>query len=483
MNETLLTEVMSCPHLPTLPPVAARILRTAHKPEASIHDLARVICTDPALSKRVLRTVNSSFYGLSKTVSSISQALVVLGLQSVRTLTLGFSLADSLTAAASRGFDMTAWWGRAIYSAVAARALADAIGLARTEEAFQAALLQDIGMPALHAALDDRYRAVHAKACSHEELARLEDEHFGLNHAQVGERLAKHWSLPPPLSVPIGRHHNPRVVDPQLARLARTVHVAWRLGEACLADYPDQSIAAAGRAAQTLLNLPADRTERILTSLDEPAHEIAGLLDVSICERGRTPAIAAAEPRDRAAAADPLTALADRAAFDPLIAAEFGRATKFLRHLSLLLIGADRLAAVNETHGRAAGDAVLRHIGATAAEACRGLGTAARYEGDRVVCLLGETHLRAAAHLAEAICAAVAAEPVRSGGQTFPATVSIGVAGIDRERHFNSPGHLIAAADRAMHAAKRAGRNTVRIAVADPQRPGVASLPATAGRQ
>src|SRR5436190_17123907 len=96
MNEPLFARIRQCPTLPSLPTVAMDVLDLAQRDEVDIAEIARIISRDPALSSKILRTVNSSFYGRSQSISQVSQALVILGLQSVKTLVLGFSLVSNL---------------------------------------------------------------------------------------------------------------------------------------------------------------------------------------------------------------------------------------------------------------------------------------------------------------------------------------------------------------------------------------------------
>jgi HD-like signal output (HDOD) protein len=96
MNDKLLQRIKQCPSLPSLPSIAMQVLDLAQKADVDIAEIARIISKDPALSGKILRTVNSSFYGRSQHVSTISHALVILGLQSVKTLVLGFSLVTNL---------------------------------------------------------------------------------------------------------------------------------------------------------------------------------------------------------------------------------------------------------------------------------------------------------------------------------------------------------------------------------------------------
>src|SRR5688572_13614862 len=162
MNEQLIERIRQCPNLPSLPSIAMQVLDLAQKADVDIAEIARIICKDPALSSKLLRTVNSSFYGRSQAVSTISHALVILGLQSVKTLVLGFSLVTNLSKNKSKGFKHLSYWKRSIFAATAARTIAAKIGVVQQEEAFLAALLKDIGMLVLDQVLDEEYGQIHA---------------------------------------------------------------------------------------------------------------------------------------------------------------------------------------------------------------------------------------------------------------------------------------------------------------------------------
>src|SRR5580704_11843176 len=129
MNDQLLQRIKQCPSLPSLPSIAMQVLDLAQKADVDIAEIARIISKDPALSGKILRTVNSSFYGRSQHVSTISHALVILGLQSVKTLVLGFSLVNTLSGSKAKGFKHLQYWRRSIFAATAARTLATRINL------------------------------------------------------------------------------------------------------------------------------------------------------------------------------------------------------------------------------------------------------------------------------------------------------------------------------------------------------------------
>src|SRR5688572_21516545 len=193
MNDALVDRIKQCPTLPSLPAIAMQVLDLAQKPDVDIAEIARTISKDPALSGKILRTVNSSFYGRSQAVATISQALVIMGLQSVKTLVLGFSLVTNLSKSKSGGFKHVLFWKRSIYAATAARTIAARLNVVQREEAFLAALLKDVGMLVLDQVLGDAYGEVCNKAPAHEDLPAAERAALGMTHADAGGVLAAVW--------------------------------------------------------------------------------------------------------------------------------------------------------------------------------------------------------------------------------------------------------------------------------------------------
>src|ERR1700691_2980647 len=157
MNTELIKKIQQCPNLPSLPTIAVQVLDLSGKPNIDIAEIARVISKDPALSSKILRTVNSSFYGRSQNIGTVSHALVILGLQSVKTLVLGFSLVTTLSKNKSKGFKHVQFWRRSLHAATAARTIAIKLNFVQQEEAFLGALLQDIGMLVLDQVLGEQY--------------------------------------------------------------------------------------------------------------------------------------------------------------------------------------------------------------------------------------------------------------------------------------------------------------------------------------
>src|SRR5438270_4392520 len=256
MNEQLVGKIRQCPNLPSLPSIAMQVLDLAQKADVDIAEIARIISKDPALSGKILRTVNSSFYQRNQHVSTISHALVILGLQSVKTLVLGFSLVTNLTKNKSKGFKHLSYWKRSIYAATAARSIAAKANIVQQEEAFLAALLMDIGMLLMDQALGEKYGAVHEEIKPHEELAAIERADVGGDHAEVGGWLAEQWKLPPLLATPISQHHNASAVsDPTLSKLTEVVSIGGRCADVFVEENAAPAIAEVRARFAKLCNL------------------------------------------------------------------------------------------------------------------------------------------------------------------------------------------------------------------------------------
>src|SRR5580704_12782995 len=156
MDQQLASRIRKYEGLPSLPAIAVQVLELVRHSNCDIPQLARLISKDPALASKILRTINSSMYVRPNKVSKLTQALSLLGLQTVRVLVLGFSLVRNLKFK-NKGFKPLDYWRRSIYSATAALTLAQRIGIEQQEEAFVASLLMDIGMLVLDDLLGESY--------------------------------------------------------------------------------------------------------------------------------------------------------------------------------------------------------------------------------------------------------------------------------------------------------------------------------------
>src|SRR5688572_8190702 len=415
MNEELIERIRQCPNLPSLPTIAMQVLDLAQKPEVDIAEIARIICKDPAMSSKILRTVNSSFYGRSQHVSTISHALVILGLQSVKTLVLGFSLVTNLAKNKSQGFKHIIYWRRSIYAATAARTLAAKVGLVQQEEAFLTALLKDIGMLVLDQVLGEQYGEIHSKIKTHQELVAAERAELNMTHADVGAVLAAQWKLPPVLSTPIAFHHSTEEVDdPALRKLTELVALAGRCADVFVNENAAEAIATVRMLAQQQHGIAEADVDGLLDDIGKRTKEVASLFEINIGSAASYEAILkkanetlveitlqsqqqATQLKEQTqnlvqqnqvlkkqATTDGLTALANRAKFDAFMAEQFEAHRASGKPLSLLLMDVDKFKSVNDKHGHPAGDKVLKVLGTLLSSAARAQDLAARFGGEEL---------------------------------------------------------------------------------------------------
>jgi len=206
--------------LPTLPGVIAKLGSMAENNAISVHEMARVVSSDQVLSAKVLRLVNSAFYGFSGRVSTVSNALILLGVNVVKSLAISSSIFEIMEK------NVVGLWEHSMGVAVAANVMAKRLKLPEPEETSTAALLHDIGKVIIKIKLQEDFDHL-TTLISNKGLMMIEAERELLetDHAEIGEWLAQTWLLPEKLIEPIACHHN---VEKSVVHQSKTavVHVA-----------------------------------------------------------------------------------------------------------------------------------------------------------------------------------------------------------------------------------------------------------------
>jgi putative nucleotidyltransferase with HDIG domain len=194
--------------LPPLPAIALKALEMTLDPDVSVRDLQSVISQDQALSATILRVVNSAMYSLRREVSTVSHAVTVLGIETVKSIIMAASVENVLDMARDLGAKLMSdhSWG----TALASRLIARRIHYSVPEEALVCGLMHDIGKPVLLNNFKSRYQEIINDVYKgHSSFHQLELQSFGFSHAHVGALLANKWNFPPRLSEAVGFHHNP----------------------------------------------------------------------------------------------------------------------------------------------------------------------------------------------------------------------------------------------------------------------------------
>ncbi|HLY38840.1 MAG TPA: HDOD domain-containing protein [Candidatus Binatia bacterium] len=245
-------EVMARKNLPTIPTVLAKILQLVDAETASGKELIAVVERDQALTGKLLRLANSAFFGQSRRVATIPRAVVLLGFSTVRNLALSVKVWETLGAGVARS-RLEELWRHAVAVAMATKALATRLRAGDPEEAFTAGLLHDVGRLLIAMRFrDDYWRAV-GGAGEVEAVDRLEAQHLGIDHTEVGGWILEAWNLPPAIVELVVQHHAP-TPRPGLAGLLAIADrlIAWTdLASGALRPEAETLVASAGERGLT----------------------------------------------------------------------------------------------------------------------------------------------------------------------------------------------------------------------------------------
>jgi len=211
--------------LVSLPPIFTEISRVISDPHSSAAQVADVISKDPNLTTRLLKIVNSAFYGCASKIDTISRAVTILGSKELSTLALGTAVMKIFNNIPADLVDMKSFWEHSVACGIAARMIASYKHIANTERLFVAGLLHDIGRIVIYKHLPEHGREVFLHAQRTNSFLRVAElEVIGFDHTQIGARLMQNWKLPVILEQALGYHHQPTLSQNPLE--ASIVHIA-----------------------------------------------------------------------------------------------------------------------------------------------------------------------------------------------------------------------------------------------------------------
>lgn len=267
----------------SLPVVALRVLELTNQPTIDSHAMAEAIENDPALSAKILRTVNSSLYGLNQPVADLTQAIAMLGMKPLKLLVLGFSLPGSLCSPGSAAV-LRRYWQHSVFASIAAREMAETWFSLPEDDCFVGGLLQDLGILVLIQDLGDSYERFLTSVWEqgtnlHAEEVRV----LGFDHKVLTGQLLRQWHLPPHLVAAI---EQPFDIE-QLAqlsgaeRLAQVLHLAYLV--ACfLLDKRAESLDAILRTGKRYCDLQSSQLEALMTVLEQKSPALAEILSLEL---------------------------------------------------------------------------------------------------------------------------------------------------------------------------------------------------------
>lgn len=259
--------------IPTIPVVVRKLLKTVDSPSISLGEIGEIITKDQALTARLLKMVNSPIYGFPGRISSVSQALILLGLNVVKGMLLSISVFEMMEKT------MVGLWEHSLCTAIAARAIAIKKGLKDPEEVMVSALLHDIGKVALKIKFPEEYEKALSISDREEKLIRESEETvFSISHAEVGGWLTEKWYFPRSLTEPIAYHHRP-ILSKQAPERTALVHVADILVRARGVGFGgDNLVPPVNAKVWEELSLSKTDIKEIMAVIDDTASDAEGIL-------------------------------------------------------------------------------------------------------------------------------------------------------------------------------------------------------------
>lgn len=244
--------------LPSMPAVYFRILEALQSPDWPVEQIARIVAQDPGLTTKILQLVNSAFFGFARNVSNADDAVMLLGLSTIRSLALTTRLFTAPKARPYEGYSVEQVWSHSMAVAQLAKkiALAEGGDERLVEESFTAGLLHDVGKMLLAENLGTRYFELMARADkSRRPLNLVEQEAWQTTHGEIGAYLLDLWGLPTPLVEAVALHHQPSKSPDSAFSALTAVHAADMLLKAAKAPEGQAPLEALDQAYLTRLGL------------------------------------------------------------------------------------------------------------------------------------------------------------------------------------------------------------------------------------
>ncbi|MFN3193250.1 MAG: diguanylate cyclase [Aureliella sp.] len=462
-------------NIPSPPGVAAKLLEISSRSDFDIDEIRRTLSADPKLSARLIEYCNSPLVGAQRRISSLEQATVVLGMRTVRLLSLSFSLMDT------RGgseFDFDGYWRSSLANAIAAKVVAKQQGEGG-DEAFLLGLVANIGTVCFGVTKPAELNSL--LETSPEPTTEEEVETFGVNRYEVASALLQKWSFPTEMTETLdklatGTEGN----DCSIVTLANLIS-NMILSDGSEADRLTKVKSFASDSLQIDDEAFTGIMEEVfsewsnheslfqfdplaissLTQLETQAK--SAMVQISLgLEHEIQQASAEVDRLQECAYTDALSGVNNRKAYEELLPDQLTNFRDRTESFGFVAVDIDHFKRVNDTYGHAAGDEVIRSVAEVLKDASNGPCEVFRYGGEEFVFIApanDQDELRA---FADEKRKQIESTPVQSGDLHMSVTASFGCS-FAAEGNYDSIGQLFDQADKALYAAKQNGRNQVQL--------------------
>ncbi len=227
-NPNVLKAIQKVAQIATLPEVTTKIIQLVEDPKSTAKDLQDVIKYDVALSAKILKVVNSAFYGLPRQVGSVDRAIILLGLSTVKNIAVATSMVKLFAGKKmSSKFTSKDLWLHSLACGVFCKMISQMRGREGADEIFVAGLMHDLGLLVEKQVYPDKSASVLDEVSEKKRyICDVENEIFGANHQEFGAALSGKWKFPHIFQLATGYHHQPFNAAKQHLEITATVHLA-----------------------------------------------------------------------------------------------------------------------------------------------------------------------------------------------------------------------------------------------------------------
>ncbi len=297
MEPGVLSAIRQTASIPSMPAVAVRFIELCDNDDREYDDIVEVLSADAGMASEILRLANSPFFGVPQRISSLKQAMTLLGLIKLRSLVVGRYLIQKLEEFPCPGFNEKYLWQRSLTTAVLAVRLSEVLESESREEALIAGLLTDVGVIVLAGALPGQYELL---ATEYEPLdsqlwAAREEHLLGVSHAEVSAMVLRDWNLPEVIVEAVGTHHRPLSLTPARPGSPHLPEIVAASSALTQLFCDDPSLKAVRRLLTRVAGatgLAPDLLASILLNIEDDLADLAHVLRIGLKPRKAAEAVA-----------------------------------------------------------------------------------------------------------------------------------------------------------------------------------------------
>ncbi len=494
-NQASIQRFADSARLPTLPEIAMKLVEIAQQEEPDYNEVSRIIRSDPVVSGKILKTVNSALFGFRQRIETIEQAIPKLGITLLRTIILGFHLANHRAIQGQIDPVLEKLWRSSLTQAVLAELIAEENKWADPSTYFLAAMLQDIGILAMVSEAPVEYLTNVLSRAEFPNVVTAERNQFGISHVDVSVEILNRWGLGANFGAAVKHHHdrvtpqktsrgNCLVIALQAASLGAAVLFSTRASGTSLDSSLDQWIG----FLRIHFGFSTTQAEEIISEVNQRVMEYSCLFSFQIGDGIQTQQVVAEakqllqeialnsqlEQLSRSSTAaqkktddpfyrDELSGLLNRRFMNDHLNDRLAGNIKKKKSVAFLFLDVDKFKEINDNHGHSAGDKAIRHVADWLNKSLRKNDLAIRLGGDEFLVVLQQVSEKEFEMIAQRITSQIPSFQT-ANGRLLEMSLSLGAVFYQPIKgDFADANWLIDQADQSMYRAKKEGGDAISV--------------------